>query len=131
MQSELRRLTGVDVLLSDERLRQLQEVYPRSLVVDLVRQRLDQDRLFITLGNPCPSIDEIIESVCSRAQALAQPSLRPVINASGVILHTNLGRAPVSDEAAGAMDLVSKGYCNLEFDLDSGPLLRLSNRLFA
>ncbi len=120
MQSELRNLPSVDRLISEERIRQLRKIYPHALVVDLVRQRLDQDRLFITLGNPCPSIDEIIDSVCSRAQALAQPSLRPVINASGVILHTNLGRAPVSDEAAGAMDLVSKGYCNLEFDLDSG-----------
>jgi len=120
METEFRRLPSVDRLMSDERINQLREVYPHSLVVDLVRQCLEQDRLSITLGNPCPSVDEIIESVCSRAEVLVHPSLRPVINASGVILHTNLGRAPLSKEAAAAMDMVARGYCNLEFDLDSG-----------
>jgi L-seryl-tRNA(Ser) seleniumtransferase len=120
MESEFRRLPSVDSLISEERIGQLREVYPHSLVVDLVRQRLEQDRISITLGNPCPSVDEIIESICSWAQALAQPSLRSVINASGVILHTNLGRAPLSKDAAMAMDLVARDYCNLEFDLDSG-----------
>jgi L-seryl-tRNA(Ser) seleniumtransferase len=48
------------------------------------------------------------------------PTLRPVINASGVILHTNLGRAPLSKETMAAMDAASRGYCNLEFELDSG-----------
>ncbi len=107
MESEFRRLPSVDRLISEERIGQLREIYPHSLVVDLVRQRLEQDRLSITLGNPCPSVDEIVESICSRAQALAHPSLRGVINASGVILHTNLGRAPLSKEAAAAMDLVA------------------------
>ena len=120
MESEFRRLPSVDSLISEERIGQLREIYPHSLVVDLVRQRLEQDRLSITLGNPCPPVDEIVESICSRAQALAHPSLRGVINASGVILHTNLGRAPLSKEAAAAMDLVARDYCNLEFDLDSG-----------
>ena len=120
METEFRRLPSVDRLMSDERINQLREVYPHSLVVDLVRQCLEQDRLSITLGNPCPSVDEIIESVCSRAEVLVHPSLRPVINASGVILHTNLGRAPLSKEAAAAMDMVARGYCNLEFDLDIG-----------
>jgi L-seryl-tRNA(Ser) seleniumtransferase len=51
---------------------------------------------------------------------MAKPSLRPVINAGGVILNTNLGRAPLSHEAMEAMKLVSRGCCNLEFDLDNG-----------
>ena len=120
MESKLRHLPSVDKVISDERVRQLREIYPHSLVVDLVRQHLEQDRVSITQGNPRPSLDEIVESVCSRVKALAQPSLRHVINASGVILHTNLGRAPISQEAAATMDLVAEGYCNLEFDLDSG-----------
>lgn len=120
MESEFRRLPSVDSLISEERIGRLREIYPHSLVVDLVRQRLEQGRLSITLGNPCPSVDEIVESICSEAQALAHPSLRGVINASGVILHTNLGRAPLSKEAAAAMGLVARDYCNLEFDLDSG-----------
>ena len=88
--------------------------------MNLVRQRLEEGRLAITRGSSCPSLDEIVDSICSRLQTLAQSSLRPVINASGVILHTNLGRAPLSKEATAAMELVAAGYCNLEFDLDSG-----------
>jgi L-seryl-tRNA(Ser) seleniumtransferase len=61
-----------------------------------------------------------VDSIHSELQALEQPSLRPVINASGIILHTNLGRAPLSKEAMTAMEMVATGYCNLEFDLDSG-----------
>jgi len=120
MESELRRLPSVDKVISDERIKQLREIYPHGLVVNLVRQRLEQDRLAITHGNPCPSLHKIVDSICSQVQALEQLSLRRVINASGVILHTNLGRAPLSKEAMMAMELVATGYCNLEFDLDSG-----------
>jgi len=119
MESKFRHLPSVDRLLSEDRIKQLEESYPRALLVDLVRQRLEQERLSITQGNPCPSIDEIVESVCARAHALSHSSLRPVINATGVILHTNLGRAPLSQEAMTAMTLAARGYCNLEFDLDS------------
>jgi len=120
MEKEYRHLPSVDRVISDERIKWLREIYPHDLIVDLARQQLEQDRLAITKGKLCPSLDEIIDSVCSRAQALAQPSLRPVINASGVILHTNLGRAPLSKEALAAMAQVATGFCNLEFDLDSG-----------
>ena len=120
MESEFQRLPSVDRLLSEERIKQLQESYPRVLVVDLIRQYLERERLSIASGKPCPSLDEIVESVCAQAWALSHPSLRPVINATGVILHTNLGRAPLSQEAIVAMDATAKGYCNLEFDLDSG-----------
>jgi L-seryl-tRNA(Ser) seleniumtransferase len=120
MDSELRRLPSVDKVISDERIKRLRELYPHDLIVNLVRQRLEADRLAITSGSACPSLDEIVDSVSSQVQALEQPSLRPVINASGVILHTNLGRAPLSKEAAMAMELVATDYCNLEFDLDSG-----------
>ena len=116
----MRRLPSVDRFLSEERISQLQKVYPHALLVDLIRQHLQRTRLSIAAGNPCPSIDEIVESICDQVCALENPSLRPIINATGVILHTNLGRAPLSQEASAAMDRVAKGYCNLEFDLDSG-----------
>jgi L-seryl-tRNA(Ser) seleniumtransferase len=120
MESELRRLPSVDKLISEERIRQLREIYAHDLIMDVVRQQLEESRLAIMRGVSCPSSDEIVDSICSRLQALAQPSMRPVINASGVILHTNLGRAPLSKEATAAMELVAADYCNLEFDLDSG-----------
>jgi L-seryl-tRNA(Ser) seleniumtransferase len=120
MDSELRHLPSVDRVISEERIQRLRELYPHDLIVDLVRQRLEGDRLAIMRGSSCPSSDEIVDSICSRLQTLAQSSLRPVINASGVILHTNLGRAPLSKEATAAMEVVAAGYCNLEFNLDSG-----------
>jgi len=120
MDREFRHLPSVDRLISEERIRRLQELYPRASLVELIRQRLEHARLAITAGNPCPSVDEIVDSICAQVYALENPSLRPIINASGVILHTNLGRAPLSKEAISAMNAVANGYCNLEFDLDSG-----------
>jgi len=120
MDSEFRHLPSVDRLISEERIRRLQELYPRASLVELIRQHLESARLAIAAGNPCPSVDEIVESICAQVYALENPSLRPIINASGVILHTNLGRAPLSKEAISAMNAVANGYCNLEFDLDSG-----------
>ncbi|MDY6892546.1 MAG: L-seryl-tRNA(Sec) selenium transferase [Chloroflexota bacterium] len=119
MESEFRNLPSVDKLLSDNRIKQLREIYPHDLIVDLIRQHLEQVRRSITLGNPCPSLDEIIDTIDVQLQALVTSSLRPVINASGVIIHTNLGRAPLSKEAIAAMDMAARGYCNLEIDLDS------------
>ncbi|MFC1940808.1 L-seryl-tRNA(Sec) selenium transferase [Chloroflexota bacterium] len=120
MNSEFRRLPSVDRLISEERIKQFEEIYPHELVVDLVRQRLERERLTIVNGKPCLSIDEIVKSVCVQLFELGRLSLRPVINATGVILHTNLGRAPLSREAAAVMDTLVKGYCNLEFELNSG-----------
>jgi len=120
MDSEFRHLPSVDRLISEERIRQLQGLYSRASLVELIRQHLESARLAIAAGNPCPSVDEIVESICAQVYALENLSLRPIINASGVILHTNLGRAPLSEEAISAMNVVANGYCNLEFDLDSG-----------
>ena len=67
-----------------------------------------------------PALDVIVEAVDRRARSTLQPSLRPAINATGVIIHTNLGRAPLSDEALAAMTAAARGYSNLEFDLEAG-----------
>ena len=120
METEFRHLPSVDRVLSDERIKQLERDSPHFFLVNLVRQQLERERLSIAAGNPCPPFDEVVESVLVQVLNLETPSLCPVINATGVILHTNLGRAPLSKEALEAMDAVSKGYCNLEFNLDSG-----------
>ncbi len=120
MESELRRLPSVDSVLSDARIKSLEDAYPHQLLVDVVRQQLERQRRSIAAGRPAGTPDQIAEAARLQVQALGKPGLRPVINATGVILHTNLGRAPISDEAKTAMATVSQGYCNLEFDLDSG-----------
>ena len=120
MSSEFRHLPSVDQVLSDERISQLEETYPRTLLVNLVRQHLENARASIAAGSPSPSIDQIVNSISTQVHALESPTLRPVINAGGVILNTNLGRAPLSQESIAAMDDTAKGYCNLEYDLDSG-----------
>jgi L-seryl-tRNA(Ser) seleniumtransferase len=120
MESSFRHLPSVDKLLSEERLRILQESCPRELIVAVVRRHLEQERLAIASGSPCPSTQEIVDSICTQVSTLMSPNLRPVINASGVLLHTNLGRAALSREAIAAMGGIAGGYCNLEFDLERG-----------
>ena len=120
MNSKFRNLPSVDQVISHERLREHQQSYPRALLVDLVRESLESARRSIAVGKRCPTVDEVVGSVSGRLRSLAGPGLRPVINASGVLLHTNLGRAPLSPEATRAMDPVAAGYSNLEFDLAHG-----------
>lgn len=120
MQADFRSLPSVDRLLSDERLKLLEEAYSHDLVLESTRQLLEESRLSIARGEPAPSFDSLLESICTSIRSLGQSSLFPVINATGVVLHTNLGRAPLSREAIAAMEPVSRGYVNLEFDLQSG-----------
>jgi L-seryl-tRNA(Ser) seleniumtransferase len=120
METDFRNLPGVDKVLSDERLRRPGESYPHDLLVSVIRKQLELERLSITAGKPCASLDEIVAAISTQLEALGKPSLRRLVNASGVILHTNLGRAPISREALDAMESVSQGYSNLEFDLESG-----------
>ncbi len=120
METEFRRLPSVDKVLADERLLDAARRYPRDLLVDVIRECLDRERLSVASGKTCASLDEIVSSVSFKLEALHKPTLRRVINASGVILHTNLGRAPLSSEALAAMEEVGQGYANLEFELAAG-----------
>jgi L-seryl-tRNA(Ser) seleniumtransferase len=120
MENEFRRLPGVDTVISDERISRLAARYPHDLLVSLVREQLEKAREMITSGNSCPSLDDIVHSVSTQLDKLENPVLRPVINATGVVIHTNLGRAPLSKETIAAMEVVSRDYSNLEFDLPTG-----------
>ncbi len=120
MESKLRGLPSIDRLLSDPRIKKFEEAYSHSAITSLARQYLNEVRPLISSGNPCPSFDQMIEAVYARAQALQQVGPSPVLNATGVILHTNLGRAPLSQEAMTAMRLAATEYSNLELELDSG-----------
>jgi L-seryl-tRNA(Ser) seleniumtransferase len=120
MSTNFRQLPSVDKVLSDARLVRLGEVYPHDLLLGLVRERLEKERASIAAGKPGSNMNEIAAAVAADVEALATAGLRRVINATGVILHTNLGRAPLSRAALAAMVEVSRGYADLEFDLASG-----------
>ncbi|MDD5126792.1 MAG: L-seryl-tRNA(Sec) selenium transferase [Dehalococcoidales bacterium] len=120
MTGEFRSLPSVDRVLSDERIKSRESVYPHELLVSLVREQLDSERRRIASGKKPHTAEEIADGVLANMGSLEKPSLRRVINATGVILHTNLGRAPLSSEAIAAMETASRGYCNLEFSLESG-----------
>ncbi len=120
MSPDYRLLPSVERVLSDLRLQQAVSELGSSVVRAAVRGELDVRRAAIGNGGGDLDFDRIVEATVARAYSSIRPSLRPVINATGVIIHTNLGRAPLSGEAIEAMAAVSHGYSNLEFDLDGG-----------
>jgi len=120
MKKEFRSLPSVDKILSDARVVRCEKAYSRPTVLQVTREYLDEARTRLKDGESAPSFDDIVNSICDRVSSLTSISLRPVINATGVILHTNLGRAPLSKEAIAAMEECAKSYVNLEIDLDDG-----------
>lgn len=120
MREELRKLPSVDRLLQERAVQALAEEYGHDLTVEAIRQALNLARQAIMAGQDCPSTNELIEMARVNLEARLRPTLRPVINATGVIIHTNLGRAPLSAEARAAMELAARGYTNLEYDLEAG-----------
>jgi L-seryl-tRNA(Ser) seleniumtransferase len=119
-QEQLRLLPSVDELVQSSAGQQLVHRYSRSMTLRAVRASIAQARAQIHDGALCPSSDELIveaEHILEREQ---RPNLRAVINATGVIINTNLGRAPLSQEALQAVQSVAGGYSNLEYDLEAG-----------
>ncbi len=115
-----RRLPSVDKVLSNRRLKEIRREFSHETVVDITRRYIEELRWKLGDGVECPSLEEIAGEVDSRIRDIGNVSPRPVINATGVIIHTNLGRAPLSDDSIEAMRQASGGYCDLEIDLDSG-----------
>ena len=106
---------AVGTLLNEPGYRRLGERYPRWLLADAIREQLAEERSAGAVGD-----GERLERVASRLAGWTAPRLRPVINGTGVVLHTNLGRAPISRAAAAAAADIATGYSNLELDLESG-----------
>lgn len=117
MPNPYRALPSVDALLSQPSLKRLTN---RELAADAAREAIDAARRAIASGGTAPSPGEIAADAARRAESAVEAPLRPLINATGVVLHTNLGRAPLAEEAIEAMAQVSRGYSNLEFDAATG-----------
>ncbi len=117
--SDLRRaLPSVGALLDTVEVRALLASTPRGLVVNAVRDVLARARVLD--GHAPADARAWTRAVADQVAAAQQPSLRRVLNATGVVLHTNLGRAPLPRAALEAMLMVSAGYSNLEYDLAAG-----------
>jgi L-seryl-tRNA(Ser) seleniumtransferase len=116
----LRSLPAVDQLLRLPTVTGWIKDYGRPLVLETLRATLDEARGGYAQAESMPGEAELLERVEGQLLAWTAPTLLPVINASGVILHTNLGRAPLSAAALQAVKSVSLGYSNLEYDLDKG-----------
>ena len=116
MGPSLRDLPSVDRLL-DERLGELEGRYGRALVVEAARRALARAREEMQAGG---DPGDIAERVAAELESLLAPRLRRVLNATGVIVHTNLGRAPLAEAALARVREVAAGYANVEYDLDAG-----------
>ena len=119
-QNQLRRLPSVDELLQSPTGHRLVTQFSRDLTVHAIRTTLAQARTSILVGALCPSSADLLTQAEHTLQKEQQPYLHSVINATGVIVNTNLGRAPLSQEALQAVQSVSRGYSNLEYDLVAG-----------
>ena len=118
MSDPRRALPSVNALLESDALRPLLGGAPRASVADAVRHAIAAVR---DGRAPAPATEGEWAREVGVQLALAQrPSLRPVINATGVVLHTNLGRAPLARVALDAVATVASGYSNLEYELDAG-----------
>jgi L-seryl-tRNA(Ser) seleniumtransferase len=118
----LRALPQVQRLLEHPRAHALAELHSRDETVAALRQALDQARQALLSGvlHVAPDEDALLDRAETALAQAAQPVLRRVINATGIVLHTNLGRAPMPAAALEAVMQIGQGYSNLEFDLAKG-----------
>ena len=110
---DLRNLPSVDRLLADEAL----AAAPRALAVEAARTVLERAREQFEAGE---EPGDVVATARAEVERLSTPSLRRVLNATGVIVHTNLGRAPLAPSALARVEEVGRSYSNLELDLESG-----------
>ncbi len=115
-----RTLPSVDRLLAHPALGEVIAENGRELAVEAARSALAGARTRIREGAAAPALAELAADAARRLVELTHGTLYPVINATGVIIHTNLGRAPLSAAAQAAMVAVASGYSNLEYDLAAG-----------
>src|SRR5947209_5325856 len=118
-----RDLPAVNDVLAVSALRALEGTHARDAVVAIVRREIDELRRRLARGEPLDG-QGAAEALAARVVACLgrefSPKLRGIINATGIVLHTNLGRAPVAEEAARAAYEAARGYLNLELDLETG-----------
>ncbi|HCV28455.1 MAG TPA: L-seryl-tRNA(Sec) selenium transferase [Dehalococcoidia bacterium] len=118
--TQFRSLPSVEQLLQEPGLGGLAGAYSHAAVVSLARQQLDATRRSIRNGGDAPGMEQLAADIMARAEEEWAPWPRPLVNATGVVIHTNLGRAPLSEPAMEAVQAGASGYSDLEFDVKTG-----------
>ena len=117
--AEARKIPRADRLLAAAERSGWVDRLGHAPIMESVRAALDELRLAVLAGTPCPPAEEVEAQLLDRLATGLRGTLRPVVNATGVVIHTNLGRAPLSRGTVAAMQGAA-GYSNLEYDLPSG-----------
>ena len=118
--NELRKIPGVDTLMKDSEIKKLISKFGEDLTVFSIRQVLNKVRESVLKGKRIPSDDKICALIKQRVYHIGTSSFKPIINATGIVLHTNLGRAPLGSKLTREVAEIIEGYSNLEFDLEKG-----------
>ncbi len=117
----LRKIPKVDSLLKDEELLKEAEGKPLTLLKKAINNALENIRKDVLSGKKKSILrEEIVKEIKEELEKLSRPKLHRVINATGVVLHTNLGRAPISEKVAEHLKEIITGYSNLEYDVKKG-----------
>lgn len=119
--NDLKSLPSVDELLQSSKGEELVVGYSHGLTVKALREALEEARVgFLDMGKELPARGDILMHAEGKLVSWTRSTLTPVINATGVIIHTNLGRAPLSESTLKAINGVGEGYSTLEFDMEKG-----------
>ena len=118
--NHLSKLPSVSHLLSDAEVVALADSHGQAVITQLVRETLSDAREAARAGVPVPDAASLIERVTAGAKALALPKLRPVFNLTGTVLHTNLGRATLPEDAIAALVTAARSPCALEYNIEDG-----------
>ncbi|MCD4796292.1 MAG: L-seryl-tRNA(Sec) selenium transferase [Candidatus Cloacimonetes bacterium] len=120
LDKELKKIPGVDKILQYPQIKELASKFGSELVTFAVRCTLDEERHQILEGKIKYSSEQIIPKIESTTLQIGERSLKQIVNATGIVLHTNLARAPLGNYILNELKPVVTGYSNLEFDLEKG-----------
>lgn len=119
-----RSIPKVDILLGEKQIQDMIERYSRETVMEAIHGEMEKLRAYIGRceeeEKAKAQIDALTENICIAVEAMHTPNMRTVINGTGTILHTNLGRAPISPEHMRHIAEIATGYSNLEYNLEAG-----------